>query len=143
MMRVRSREKNPGPEPARSPVGAAVSTKSRSPQMTGVAEPSPGSAIFQRTFDDSLHVTGGSPAGATPLCSGPRHSGQNPAASPPDSCPPRNTAVAVSRQTATTPSRATPAPFFSRSIPLHLESWRNRRRRLRLPSQRRPNGDPR
>ena len=83
MNRSASREKNPGPERDRSPVGTALRTKSRSSQMTGVAEPSPGSGTFQRTLEDSLHSTGGSPAGATPVCSGPRHSGQNPAAPAP------------------------------------------------------------
>ena len=33
----------------------------------------PGTAAFQRTFSDSLHLTGGFAPGATPFCCGPRH----------------------------------------------------------------------
>src|SRR5690348_4094037 len=44
--------------------------------MSGVAEPSPGIFTFHLMLFVSLQETGGSAAGATPLCSGPRHSGQ-------------------------------------------------------------------
>ena len=44
--------------------------------MMGVPEPLPGSFVFHLTFLVSLHSIGGLPAGATPVESGPRHSGQ-------------------------------------------------------------------
>lgn len=50
--------------------------KIRSPQTMGVAVPLPGSFTFQRTFEVSLQVTGGSALGAVPVSSGPRHPGQ-------------------------------------------------------------------
>ena len=39
----------------------------------GVALPLPGSSTFHRMLDCSLQVVGGSPCGATPVASGPRH----------------------------------------------------------------------
>ena len=124
MNRSASREKNPGPDRDRSPVGTALSTNSRSSQMTGVpAEPSPGSGTFQRTLASSLHPTGGSPAGAAPVRSGPRHSGQNPAASP-AGCAAAGAIAAADRYAAAIQNRTTqPLPLpFARSIRLHLGS---------------------
>ena len=63
-----------------SPTGTAVVTNTWSPQTIGVADPLPGIAIFQRTLSVSLHVTGGSACGASPVASGPRHCGQAPSA---------------------------------------------------------------
>ena len=63
------------------PVGIAVSTKTRSPQTIGDADALPGISTFQRMFFVSLHSTGGSPCGAAPVASGPRHWGQNISAS--------------------------------------------------------------
>ena len=39
--------------------------------------PAPGSSVFHRTLDVSLHVTGGVAPAATPFPSGPRHCGQS------------------------------------------------------------------
>ena len=47
----------------------------RSPQIAGVECPLPGSDTFQRTPFVSLHSTGGSACGATPVIAGPRHWG--------------------------------------------------------------------
>ena len=58
-----------------SPAGTAVDTNTWSPQTIGVAEPLPGIAIFHLTLRVSLHSTGGSAAGASPVASGPRHCG--------------------------------------------------------------------
>ena len=58
------------------PIGTAVSTKMRSPQMTGDADPRPGISTFQRTFFVSLHSVGGVADCETPLAYGPRHCGQ-------------------------------------------------------------------
>ena len=55
----------------------AVVTNSRSPQMTGVPEPRPGSATFQRIFFVSDHSTGGFAVFETPVANGPRHCAQN------------------------------------------------------------------
>ena len=53
--------------------GMAVSRNTRSPHTIGVPEPRPGTSTFQRTFFVSLHTSGGSALGATPVASGPRH----------------------------------------------------------------------
>ena len=57
-------------------VGTAVSTNTESPHTTGLANPLPGIFTFQRMFLSSLHVTGGSAFGASPVANGPRHAGQ-------------------------------------------------------------------
>src|SRR5688572_17808011 len=54
----------------------AVWMKTLSPQMIGVAWPSPGILIFHLMFSVSLHLVGGLALGATPFWSGPRHWGQ-------------------------------------------------------------------
>src|ERR1041385_3692415 len=54
----------------------AVRAKTRSPHTTGVEDAEPGTATFHFTFLVSLHSSGGSASGATPLASGPRHCGQ-------------------------------------------------------------------
>jgi hypothetical protein len=46
-------------------------TKIRSPQITGLECPLPGSSTFQATLLVSLQRTGAVPA-ATPVCDGPR-----------------------------------------------------------------------
>src|SRR5688572_22748188 len=56
------------------PVGTAVVTKMRSPQMTGLEWPRPSMATFHATFDVSLHFVGAVPV-ATPVCAGPRQCG--------------------------------------------------------------------
>ena len=77
MKRRLRREKNPPPESSPGPAGTAVRTNTRSPQTIGEAWPYPGISIFQRTFSVSLQLDGGSPAGAAPVASGPRHWGQS------------------------------------------------------------------
>src|SRR4051794_3007885 len=57
-------------------VSTAVATKTWSPQTMGLALPRPGNGAFQRTWVLASQVTGGSPAGATPVSSGPRQRGQ-------------------------------------------------------------------
>ena len=57
-------------------VGTAVSTKTRSPQTTGDADPRPGISTFQRMFFVSLHSRGGLAVGDTPVANGPRHCAQ-------------------------------------------------------------------
>jgi hypothetical protein len=57
-------------------VETAVNTNTRSPHTTGVEEAAPGIATFHLTFLLSLHSSGGSASGATPVASGPRHCGQ-------------------------------------------------------------------
>src|SRR6185503_15949425 len=54
----------------------AVRTNTRLPQTTGVEEAEPAIGNFHFTFLFSLHSSGGSASGATPLASGPRHCGQ-------------------------------------------------------------------
>src|SRR5262245_52743069 len=67
---------SPASPPGFRPVAIAVWMNILSFQMIGVDEPPPGIGTFHLTFFDSLHSTGGCAAGATPILSGPRHSGQ-------------------------------------------------------------------
>src|SRR5947209_4465814 len=55
------------------PVSMAVRTKTWPPQTIGVEAPLPGMAVFHLMFVRSSHFTGGSPFGAMPVASGPRH----------------------------------------------------------------------
>ena len=99
MRRVR-RVNRPSRAPL-SPPGTAVDTNTWSPQTIGVAEPLPGISIFQRRFCVSLHSTGGSAAGASPVARGPRHCGQ-PSSAAADACAPN----AVSPHTAASAAAA-------------------------------------
>ena len=62
------------PRPA-LPVGIAVVTKIRSPQIAGVEKPRPGISVFHLMLLVSLQTVGASPR-AMPLKNGPRHCGQ-------------------------------------------------------------------
>src|SRR5260370_21461293 len=61
------------PGPATRSDFTAVTTKTRSPKTIGDALPRPDRGAFHLTFVFSSQVTGGSPLGAVPLASGPRH----------------------------------------------------------------------
>ncbi len=50
-----------------TPTGTADSTNTRSPQMTGDADPRPGISTFQRMFLVSLHSSGGLAVLETPV----------------------------------------------------------------------------
>ena len=78
---ARRRARPGGQRPAN---GIAVVRKMRSPQTMGVEWPRPGIGVFQRMFvpSASSQSSGGSPSGATPVASGPRHAGQLSIASP-------------------------------------------------------------
>ena len=59
-----------------SPTGTAVNRYNRFSQMIGDADPRPGTSTFQRILVVSLHSSGGSASGATPVAKGPRQAGQ-------------------------------------------------------------------
>src|SRR5687768_910014 len=91
-----------------TPAGTALVTNSRSPQITGVELPRPGSGTFQTMFFVSLQVTGGFAVVETPLKCGPRHCGQ------------KRSASAAWLETSANDPRASTAPAMARAAALGM-----------------------